>query len=190
MITTLTNQNSIQQEIKSILKSQGMLAVIRCRMASSLLSKNIKIKIYRTIMLSVVLYGCETWSPTFMEEHSLRVFQNRVLRKIFGPTRDEVTEDWRKLYNEELNDLYCWPNIVRVIKLRRMRWAGHVARMGERRGVYRVLVGKREERDHLEDTGIDGRIILRWIFRKWDVQAWTELNWLRIGTGGGHLWVR
>ena len=69
--------------------------------------QNIKIKIYRTIMLPAVLYGCETWPPTLMEEHSLRVFQNRVLGKIFGPMRDEVTEDWRKLYNEELNDLYC-----------------------------------------------------------------------------------
>jgi hypothetical protein len=72
------------------------------------------------------------------EERRLRVFENRVFRRIFGPKRDEVTGEWRKLHNEELNDLYCSPNIVRVIKWRRMRWAGHVARMGERRGVYRV----------------------------------------------------
>jgi len=82
-----------------------------------------------------------------------------VLRKIFGPKSDEVTEEWRKLHNEELNDLYCSPNIVWVIKSRRTRWAGHVAGMGERRSVYRVLVGNLRERDHLEDTGIDGRII-------------------------------
>jgi len=78
------------------------------------------------------------------EERRLRVFENRVLRKIFGPKRDEVTREWRKLHNEELNDLYSSPNIVRVIKLRIMIWAGHVARVGERRGVYRVLVGKPE----------------------------------------------
>ena len=78
------------------------------------------------------------------EERGLREFENRVLRRIFGPKRDEVTGEWRKLHNEELNDLYSSPNIVRVIKSRRMRWAGHVARMGEGRGVYRVLVGKHE----------------------------------------------
>ena len=78
------------------------------------------------------------------EERKLRVFENRVLRRIFGPTRDEVTGEWRRLHNEELNDLYSSPNIVRVIKSRKMRWAGHVARMGKERGVYRVLVGKPE----------------------------------------------
>jgi len=80
------------------------------------------------------------------EERRLRVFENRLLRRIVGPKRDEVKGKWRLLYNEELYDLYCSPNIVRVIKTRRMRWAGHVARMGERRGVYRVLVGKPEEK--------------------------------------------
>jgi len=85
-------------------------------------------------------------------ERRLRVFENRVLRRISGPKRDEVTGEWRKLHNEELNDLYCSPNIVRVIKSRRMRWAGHVARMGERRGVYRVLVGKPEGRRSLGRT--------------------------------------
>ena len=87
------------------------------------------------------MYVCETWSLILREEHRLRVFENRVLRRIFGPRRDEVTGEWRKLYNEELNDLYCSPNIVRVIKSRRMRWAGHVAGMGERRGLYRVWWG-------------------------------------------------
>ena len=100
----------------------------------------VKIKKYRTIIL-LVLYGCETWSLTLREERRLRVFENKVLRRIFGPKRDEVTGGWRKLHNEELNDLYVTPNIVRVIKSRRMRWAGHVARMGERRGVYRVWGG-------------------------------------------------
>ena len=85
-------------------------------MSSSLLSKNLKIKIYRTIILPVVLYGCETWSLTLREEHRLRVFENRVLRGIFGPKRDGVTGEWRKLHNEELSDLYSSPNIVRVLK--------------------------------------------------------------------------
>ena len=100
----------------------------------SVLSKNLKIKIYRTIILPVVLYGCETWSLILREEKKLRVFENMVLRRIFGSRRDEVTREWRRLYNEELNDLYCSTNIVRVIKSRRMRWAGHVARMGEETG--------------------------------------------------------
>jgi hypothetical protein len=111
------------------------------------------------------LYGCEAWSLTLREDRGLRVFENRVLRGVFGPKRDDVTGEWRKLHNEELNDLYSLSSIVRVVKSRRMRWAGHVARMGEGRGVHRVLVGKPEGRDHLGDPGIDRRIILRRIFR-------------------------
>ena len=84
--------------------------------------------------MPIVLYGCETWSLTLREERKLRVSENRVLRRIFGHMRDEVTGDWRRLHNEELNDLYCSPNIVRMIKWRRMRWAGHVARIGKERG--------------------------------------------------------
>ena len=94
-----------------------------------------KIKIYRNIILPVVLYGCEIWLLTFREECRLRVFENRVLRRIFGLKRDKVTGEWRKLKNGELNDLYCSPNSVWVIKSKRMRWAGHVACVGERRGV-------------------------------------------------------
>jgi hypothetical protein len=96
----------------------------------------------KTIIFPVVLYGCETWSLTLKEECRLRVFENMVLRGVFGPKRDEATGEWRKLHYQQLNDLYSLPNIVRVVNSRRMRWAGHVARMGEERGVHRVLVGK------------------------------------------------
>jgi hypothetical protein len=94
----------------------------------------VKIKIYKTIILSVVLYGCETLSLTLSEEHRLRVFENRVLRRILEPKRDEVTGGWRKLHNQELHGLYSSPSIFRVIKARRMRWAGHVVCMKEVRG--------------------------------------------------------
>jgi hypothetical protein len=92
----------------------------------------------------VVLYGCETWSLTLREEHRLRVFQNRVLRREFEPKRDEVTGDWRKLHNEKLHDFYSSPSIILMIKSRRMRWAGYVAQMGSKRNAYRILVGKPE----------------------------------------------
>jgi hypothetical protein len=92
----------------------------------------VKVRIYKTIILPVFLYWCETWSLTVREEHKLRVFENRVLRRIFGPKRDGVTGGWRKLYNEELRNLYSSPSIIRILKSGRMRWAGHVARMGRR----------------------------------------------------------
>jgi hypothetical protein len=116
-----------------------------------------KYQVYRIIILPIVLYGCETWSLSSREERKLRVFENMVLRRIFYPRRDEVTMEWRRLPNEELNDLYSTPNIVRVIKWRRIRWAGHVARMGEEKGVYRILVGKPEGRRPL------GRPRRRWV---------------------------
>jgi hypothetical protein len=115
-------------------------------LSSRLISKSLKIKIYRTVILPV-LYGCEIWSLTLREEHRLGVSEDRVLRRIFGPKREE-DGSWRKLHNDELHSLYSSPNIVRVIKSRRMRWAGHVAHMEEGRGVYRVLVGAPKERDH------------------------------------------
>jgi hypothetical protein len=102
----------------------------------------VKIKIYKTIILPVVLCGCETLSLTLREGRRLKVFENRVLRRIFGPKRDEVTGDWKKLHNEELHGLYSSPSIVGVIKARRMRWAGHMERMGEVRGAYNILVGR------------------------------------------------
>jgi hypothetical protein len=103
-------------------------------LSSRLIPKNLKIQIYKTVILSVVPYGYETWSLTFREEHRLRVFENKGLRRIFGPKREE-DGSWRKLHNGELHGLYSSPNIVSVIKSRRMRWAGHVTRVGERRGL-------------------------------------------------------
>ena len=144
MGTTLTNQNSIQNEIKSRLKlGNACYHSVQNLLSSSLLFTNLKIKIYRTVILPVVLYGCETWLLTLREEHRLKVFENRVLRRIFGPKRDGVTGQWRKLHNEELNDLYPSPNILRVVKSR-MIWAGHVAGMEEGRSVHKVLFGKPE----------------------------------------------
>ena len=99
----------------------------------SLLSTNLKISIYSTIILPVVLYGCEIWLLTLREEHRLRVFENRVLKIIFGAKKDEVTGEWRKLHNEELNDRYSSPDIIRMIKSRRVRWAGHVICMEEKK---------------------------------------------------------
>jgi hypothetical protein len=159
-------------------------------LSSKLLSKNLKIKIYRTLNLSVVLYGCVTWSLTLREERRLRVSENRVLRKVFGPKRDEVTGEWRKLHKEEQNDLYFSPKIVRVVKSRRIRFAGHVARMGEEKGVHRLLVGKPEGKRPL------GRPRRRWENNiKIDIQdvGGCRVDWierLRTGTGDGHLCLR
>ena len=176
--TTLTNQNSIEEEIKSRLKSGNACChSVQNVLSSSLLSRNTKIKICRTIILPVVLYGCETWSFILREERRLRVFENGVLRGIFGPKGDEVTGEWRKLYNEELNDLYSSPNIVRVIKARIMRWAGHVVHVGERIGVYRVMVGKLEGKRPL------GRPRRRWEDNiKMDIQevGCVGMDWIEL----------
>jgi hypothetical protein len=148
--------------------------------------KNLKIKIYKTVILPVVLYGCETRSLTLREEHRLRVFENSVL--MFGPKR-EKDRVWRKLHNDELHSLYSSLNIVRGIKSRRLRWVEHVACVGEGRGVYRVLVGRPEGKKPLErprrrwednikldlrEIGIDG---VNWICLAQDrVQWWAFVN--------------
>jgi hypothetical protein len=172
--TTLTNQSSIQEEIKRRLKSGNPCYHLMQNLLSySLLSKNLKINIYkyRTIILPVILYGCENWSLTLR----LRAFENGALRRVFGPKRDEVTGEWRKLHNEELSDLYSLPNIVRVVKSRRMRRERHVACMGEESGVRRVLVGKPEGKRPL------GRPRRRWEDNiKMDLQE--------VGSGGMY-WI-
>ena len=149
----------------------------------------------------VLLYSCVDWNiyvnvniknqytTRWLRSRRPRVSENRVLRGIFGVKWEEVTGECRKLHNEELNDLYSLSNNVRVIKSRWMGWAGHVARMEVRRGVNRIFMGNLSERDRLGDICKWG-IILWWNFRKWNVAIWTWSNWLRIGTGGGHLWLR
>ena len=144
----------------------------------------------RNYKFAYCFYGYETWSLTLRKERRLNVFENRVLRITFGPKRDEVTGEWRNLHNEELIDLYFSPNIARVIKSRRMRWAGSVARMGIVGAYTEFWLGNLRKRDHLKDSVVDGRIISRCIFRKWDVGTWTGSSWLRTGTDGGHLWMR
>jgi hypothetical protein len=130
--TSLMDQNCMQEEIKSRLNSgNDCYHSVQGLLSSRLLSRNVKVKIYKTIILPIVLYGCETLCVILREEVRLRVFENRVLRRISGPRRDEVTGEWRKLHNEELHSLYSYPNIIRQIKSRKIRWAGHVARMVE-----------------------------------------------------------
>jgi hypothetical protein len=147
MSMALTNQNSVHEEIKSRLMSgNACYNSVQNLLSSSLLSKNVNIKIYRTIILPVVLYGCETWSLALIKECRLRILENRVLRRVFGPKRDEVRGEWRRLHNKELYALYSSPNVIRVNKSRRLTWAGHVARMGDSRRAYRVLAGKSEGR--------------------------------------------
>jgi hypothetical protein len=151
-------------------------------LSSRLLSRNVKVKTYKNIIVAVVLYGCETWSLTLRKEHRLRVFEYRVPRRIFGPKRDEVTGEWRKLHNGELHDFYSSPDIIRQIKSRRMRWAGHVARMGVGRNVYKVLVGKLEGKGPLErprrrwDDGL--KLDLREI-------SWRCVEWIHLAQDRG-----
>jgi hypothetical protein len=158
LIRRLNSGNACYHSVQSLLSSR-------------LLSRNVKVKIYKTIILPVVLYGCETWSLTLIEENRLGVFENRVLRRIFGPKRDEVTREWRKLHIEELHNLYSSPDIIRQIKSRRMRWAVHVARMGEERKVYKILLGKPEGKRPL------GRPRRRWEDR-------IRMDLREIGLGG------
>jgi hypothetical protein len=164
--TTLTDQNCIHKEIKSRLNSgNACYHSVQSLLSSRMLSRNVKVKIYKTIILPVVLYGCETWSLTLREEHRLR--------RIFGPKRDEVMGEWMKLHNEELHNLYTSPDIMRQVKSRRMRWVGRVARMGEERKVYKVLVGKPEGKRPLER-----------LRRRWEDVVRMDLREIGLGWGG------
>ena len=141
----MTNTNDIREEIKRrIYMGNACYYSLEKILLSRLLSKKLKVKTYKTIILPVVSYGRETWSLTLREEHRLNVFENKVLRKIFGAKKDEIAGEWRKLHNDELYALYSSPNIIRSPKSRRLRWAGHIARTEQSRNVYRVLVGKPE----------------------------------------------
>jgi hypothetical protein len=176
--TAITNQNMIQEEIKRRLTSgNACYHSVQNLWSSRLLPKNLKIRIYKTIILPVVLYGCEIWSLTLREEHKMGVFENKVLRRIFGPKTDEVIGEWRKLHNEELHDLHSSPSIIRIMKLRRMRWAGHVAGIGENRNAYRLLVGKPEGRRPL------GRPRCRWLDNiRMDLVevGWGDVEWIGL----------
>jgi hypothetical protein len=168
----------IQEEIKRRLNTgNACYHSVQNLLSSCLLAKNLKIGIYKTIILPVVLYGCEAWYLTLRDEHRLRVFENRVLRRILRLKRDEVTGEWRKLHNEELHDLYSSPNIIRIIKSRRSRWAGHVARMGEKRNAYRLLVGKPDGKRPL------GRPRRRWMDNiRTDLGevGWGNMDWIGL----------
>jgi hypothetical protein len=142
-------------------------------------------EIYKAIILPVVLYGCETWSLTLREEHRLRVFENSVLRRIFGPKREE-DGSWRTLHNDAFHSLYSSPNIVTVIKSRRMRWGGDMWHAWGRGEVFTGFwLGDPRAKDHSEDLGIGGRIILRWTLGRWGSMRRTGFGWRRIGSGGG-----
>jgi hypothetical protein len=172
----LVKVDDIHDEIKSRLNSgNACYYSVQNLLSSRLILKNLKIKIYKIVILPVVLYGCETLSLTLGEEHRLRVFENRVLRRIFGPEREE-DGSWRKLHNDELHSLYSSSNIVRVIKSRRMRWDGHVARMGMGNGVYRVLVGRPEGKRPLGKPR-----------RRWEDNIMVDLREIRID---GTNWIR
>jgi hypothetical protein len=151
MGTTVTNQNLIHKEINTKLTCNSCNACyhsVQNLSPSRLLCKNVKIRIYKTIILPVVLYGCEAWSLILREEHRLKVFENRVLRRIFELKRDEIVIGWRKLNNEELHNLYCFPNIITMIKSRRMRLAGHVVCMGRKGMHIGFWLERQKEKDH------------------------------------------
>jgi len=186
--TILTNNKAMHEEFKSGLQAENVCYYsVQNLLRAIFLTKNISINIYITFILPVVFYGCKIWSHTMREERRQRVYENRVLRRIFGPKRDGATMEWTKPYNEELNDLYSSPNIFRVMKSGRIRWAGHVARMGEGKAYTGSWWGNQR-----------GKIPLGRPRRKWEENiktglqsgmwgVWTRSSCLRRGAVGGHL---
>jgi hypothetical protein len=161
----------IQEEINGRLNSgNAFYHLVQNLLSSPLPDKNVKIRIYKTIVLRLLLYGCETGRLTFREERRLRVFENMVLRRISGPKRDEVIGGWIKLHNEELHNLYSSPSIIRMIKSR-MENSKHMAGVGEKRNAYRILVGKPEGKRPLGGLDVGGRIILKWML------GWGDMDW-------------
>jgi hypothetical protein len=151
---TVTDENYVREEIKGRVNSgKACYHFVRSLLSSRHLSANIKIKIYKTVILPIVLYWCETLSVTLREAHRFGVSENRVLRRIFGPNREKVVRGWRRLHNEELHNLYASPNINGAIKSRMMRCAGHVVRVRGMRNAYKIVVVKLECWNHSEDVG-------------------------------------
>jgi hypothetical protein len=162
--TTITNENLIQEEINRRLNSgNACYHSVQNFLSSRLRSKNIKVRIYKIVILSAILYGCATFCLTLRDTHRLRLFENRMLRRMCGAKRDEETGGWRKLHNQELHNFYSSTGIIRMIKSRKMRWAGHVTRIGEKRIACIILVGKPEGRRPLEKPRRRCWTILKWI---------------------------
>jgi hypothetical protein len=183
--TTLIDTNCMHEEIKSRLNLENTCYhSVQSLLSSHLLSINLKVRIYKTIILPAVLYGCKTWSLTLRDEHRLRMFQNRVLRRIYGPKSDEVMGEWRTMHNGELHNLYLSPDIIRQIKSRRMRCVGHVAHMREGRNVYRVLMGKPERKRPLGRPRYRWEDGLKMDLREIGWGVWSGFTWLRIGITG------
>jgi hypothetical protein len=181
-LTTVADQNCMQEEIESRLNSRNTCNhSVQSLLPSCLLSGIVKVKMYKTIILPVVLCGCETWCVTLRDEHILRVLENRLLRRIFGPNRAEVMGEWRKVHNGELHNLYSSPDIIRQMKSRTTRWVRHVARVGEEKKVNNVLVGKPKGKrplGRLRYTWEGGiKLDLREI--SWEGVEWIHLAWDR-----------
>jgi hypothetical protein len=176
-----TNQNLIQEEIEKRLNSgRACYHSVQNLLSSCLLPKNVKIRICKTVILPVILYGCETWSLTLEKEHRLRLFESRVLRRIYGPKKDEVIGCWRKLHNEELQNLCSSPSIIRMIKPRRMRLAGYVAHMRAKRNTCWILVGKPEGKKPVGRPGHGWEDNIKMGLGE---IAWDGMDWIDLAQG-------